>query len=235
MQHRNSCVSQLFMVFFVFWFIVTKCCCRPTPGVAYTQIAKIDAGDDIDNDLEVGNIRPDKSPRVRELQRASPPVSRESSVEVQDMNRGTKDPRYTDDESGEVRYSDDVGIDNNGAEEDDGASDESYNDEEGIRDVEQVNRPASLPVPSSPPSSTSSSTDHQGVMERSNPKQPPLHIASKKKYDNDDKYTKKNRDQRGHGAACLLQRIGGCQQRPLSRELPQNSCRYEESCRAPPA
>ena len=38
-------------------------------------------------------------------------------------------------------------------------------------------------------------------MERSNPKQPPLHIASKKKYDNDDKYTKKNRDQRGTGDA----------------------------------
>ena len=116
----------LFVIFFIFWITITKCCCRPAPGVAYTQIAKVDADDDIDNDLEVGTIHPDKSPRVLELQKASPPLNEETGLESSGKSRLSREPRYTDDGSGEVAYTDHIDYGDEGDEE---ASDESYVDE----------------------------------------------------------------------------------------------------------
>jgi len=180
----------LFVVFFIFWFMATKCCFRPTPGVAYTQIAKVDASDDVDNDLEIGNIRPDKSPRVLQLQQASPPLSREASLEIRDMNRVVREPRYTDDGSGEVSYSEDIDY---GDEDDEEASDESYVNEEGITELEarrHSNRPARSPSPSA-----TSMDYHRNIDEPSESiHQPRVKNIDK---DDDDKYTKNSREHVG--------------------------------------
>ena len=173
----------LFVVFFVFWYMATKCCCRPIPGVAYTQISKVDANDDIDNDLEVGNIRPDKSPRVLQLQKTSPPLSRESSLEIKDISRVAKEPRYTDDGSGEVSYTDEVNYEDDDDEE---ASDESYVDDKEAMGKE-IKQQKSHPVQSLP---TVISVDHRGDEDRH---MKSLHLPPKKNIDDDDdKYAKKS-------------------------------------------